>query len=440
MKTPSRSVLIPPAALAVFLLAFVPFARAQEAVAPTTATANPAPETAAPAPETVAVSPEVSALPPAAVAPENAGTQVVGGFEPSPIEMPALTPYRWGPVDVSPRILYRYLYGDGIRAQAGRPSNTAIHTIAPGVVFGLGPHWTLDYAPTWTLYSNRAFSDRLNHLAALNGATSYEDWALRVSEVFASTSYPLVETGAQTSERTWNTALNATHSVGQRMLLDLGFGLNARFPDNFPDSREWTTTDWLHYKLSPDWDGAVGLGLGYVDVSPGPNMTFERPQVQISWQATQKIGFDLSGGMEIRQFNSSGAGDLKNPILSGSLHYQPDEATSLSIQIGRRVTTAFAANQVSETTYGSAAVTQRLLGEFFLTGNYAHQDAKYVSTVAGVVAGRDDTYDSVGLRLSTSFYRGGTVAAIYRYSRNTSNQTNFAFSSHQIGFEVAFRF
>ncbi len=441
MKTPSRTALIPLAAVAVMLSSIFAPARAQEATSPAQPAGNaPASETA-PQPESVAVSPEVSALPPTAAAPGSAGTQVFSNVEPgAAADLSGVTPYRWGPVDVSPRIHYQYLYGDSIQVRPGEPKNSSVQTIAPGVTFGLGTHWMLDYAPSWTLYSNRAFSNRVNHVATLIGSTEYEDWALRFSELFSSTSYPLVETGGQTSQRTWDTAFNATHSVGARMLLDLGFSLNARFPENLPTSREWATTDWLHYRIAPDWDAAVGIGLGYVDVSPGPNMTYEQPQVRIAWQATEKIGFDLAGGMEIRQFNSSGRGDLKSPIMTATFHYQPVEATSLSIQAGRRVTTSYFAGQVTESTYVNASVRQRLLQVLFLTANYAHQKASYVAAAADVIAGRDDSYDSVGLRLSTVVLRRAAIAALYRYSRNSSNLTGYGFSSHQVGFEIGYRF
>ncbi len=443
MNTPSRTALFPLAAVAVFLSSILPVARAQEAPAPAAAppAASPAGQEATPQPESVAVSPEVTALGAAAVGPEGAGTQVVPTIEPGIApEFEGIAPYRWGPVNVSPRILYQYLYGDSIHSAPGEPRNTAVHTIAPGVLFSLPPHWILDYAPTWTLYSDRAFRDRVNHVFSLIGQTDYEDWALRFSQFFASTSSPLVETGAQTSQKVSSTAFNATHSVGTRMLLDMNFSLNARFPENLPLSREWATTDWLHYRMAPDWDGAVGIGVGYVDVSESPNMTFERPQLRVAWTPTEKIGFDLAAGMEVRQFNSSGRGDLKNPIVTGSFHYQPVEATTLTIQTGRRVTTSYFAGQVSENTYVNVSLRQRFLQVLFLSANYSHQKSSYVAASADVIAGRDDSYDSVGLRLSTVVLRRASIAALYRYSRNHSNLSDFGFSSHQVGFEVAYRF
>ncbi len=441
MKTPSRTALIPLAAAAVLLTSIVPFARAQEAPTPAQPAAGAPAPGAASQPESAEVSPEVSALAPPAGAPIGNGTQVIPTVGPSAAAEPAgITPYRWGSVDVSPRILYQYLYGNSILARPGEPKNTSVQTIAPGVLFGLGAQWQLDYSPIWTLYSNSAFSDQVNHIASLTGSTAYEDWALRFSESFTSVSSPLVETGTQTRQKTSGTAFSATHSVGTRMLLELNFGFDARFPEGLPLSREWSTTDWLHYRLAPDWDGAVGIGLGYVDVSPGPNMTYERPQLRIGWKPTERIGFDLAGGMEIRHFNASGRSDLNSPIVSGTFHFQPVEATLLSLQVGRQVTTSYFAGQVTENTYWNASVRQRLLQVLFLTANYAHQRASYVAAQADVVAARADTFDSVDLRLGTTVLRRGTVSAIYRYTRNSSNLAEFGFSSHQVGFEIAYQF
>src|SRR5271165_1505478 len=43
----------------------------------------------------------------------------------TPIES---TPFQWGPVNVRPHLLYRFLYGDGVQSAPGQPRTTAINS------------------------------------------------------------------------------------------------------------------------------------------------------------------------------------------------------------------------------------------------------------------------------------------------------------------------
>ena len=381
--------------------------------------------------------PTISQPPPPS--PTN-GTQIISSLAPPPGAALEGSPLQWGLVGVRPHLFYRYLHGNGLQSNPGQPLTTAINSFAPGILFNLGDRWTLDYTATKTFYSNREFNDSLGHAVLLAGTTTYEDWALRLSQSYGLSSDPLVETGRQTNQRAYATACGVTRSLGGQMQLEMTVSQDVRMVDASPDSRDWSTTDWLHFQLAPGLDTAVGLGLGYVDVSPGPNMTHESAQARVTWRATSRISLDVQGGLEKRKFNSSAANDLNNPILSASIQYQPVETTAVSIQAVRDVAASYFVDQVTENTRWSVNLQQRLLGEFHLLAGYAHQRAGYVSTRANLPAGRDDKYDSYNLRLSTVFFRRVTAAALYQINRNSSNVAGYGFSSHQIGIEVGYRF
>ncbi len=378
-------------------------------------------------------------------APTPAPKPIYGTGVVSPLPLvpgPAIegAPIQWGPIGVRPHLTYRLLYGDGLQRLPGESLTTAINTIAPGVLFDLGDKWRLDYTPTKTFYSNSHFTDTLDHFAVLNGATTYDALALQFTQNYALSSQPLVETGSQTKQETYSTDLGVTYAMGEQMRLEINASQDVRLAEGFPATREWSTLDWFHFLYAPQLDTAVGIGLGYVDISPGPNMQYIRPQASVTFKPTEKTSFQVQGGVETRKFNSSGTGKLHNAIFSAGLHYHPVEATTLTIQGSRAVTPSYLARQVTVNTGWNASVDQRLLGEFHLSAGYAHQKASYVITTAGLPAGRDDRYDSVNLRLSTTLLRRGTIAALYQISRNSSNTPGYGFSSHQIGLELGYRF
>src|SRR6185503_14648059 len=104
------------------------------------------------------------------------------------------------------------------------------------------------------------------------GGTAYEDWVFGLSQGFTRSSAPLVETGTQTEQDAYTTALNGSYRMNSKMSLDLGLNQNFRFAQGLQNSREWSTLDWLNYQFFPRLDVAIGAGFGYVDVDTGPDM------------------------------------------------------------------------------------------------------------------------------------------------------------------------
>ena len=346
----------------------------------------------------------------------------------------------WGPAVLRAHLSYSYLNGDGIPSAPGQNLTTAIHTITPEFLVDVGTRWMVDYTPSWTFYSNSAFTDTVSQSVRAVGATSYEDWGFNVAQSYSLSTSPLVETGRQTKEEDVGTNLGATWQMNSKLALELTGTQNLRYVWAQPDSFEWSTIDWLHYKAAPGLDTAIGLGYGYVNMTEGPDMTYGRYLGRIGFRVTDKINLNLQGGLETRKFKGAGVGAMNNGTYDASIQYHPMEATILSFSANRGVTASYFASQVTRNSGVGATLQQRFLGLLYLSVGVQHGTSNYLPSAAGVVAGRDDTYDSVNLRLSTTFRRRGTVAAIYQHSRNSSNTTGFGLTSSQYGIEVAWRF
>jgi hypothetical protein len=391
--------------------------------------------------EVIAPPPENTVTPPAL---QQVQTDRVGVIQPAgaaPGAPQRTQPLQWGPVSIEPSLLYRFLYGTGIQSSPGQSQSTAIHEVAPELALGLGSHWVLDYTPTWTFYSNHQFRDTLDHAVRLAGGTTHGDWVLGLSQGYARTDQPLIETGQQTSLETYSTAVNASYHFSRAMLLELGASQNLTFADKFTNTREWSTSDWLTYQFWPRFDAGIGAGVGYDDVSVGNNSVFEQFQGRINWRAADKISFQIHGGVEERQFQGSGSGgDLINPIFGGSLQYQPFETTTLSLSADHGVSTSLFTNQVAESTDFSGNLNQRLLKRLNLSLGGGYHIVRYVASANGVSAGRNDDYYSFNVRLSSAFLKRGTVAAFYQFSDNSSNRAGFGYSSSQVGIEVGYRY
>jgi hypothetical protein len=372
-------------------------------------------------------------------APQPFGVQMVPDpsllFAPSPE-----SPFEWGSFILKPHFLYRFLYGDGVQSRPGHQLTTAINSFSPGVLMNLG-NWTLDYTPTWNLYSNSAFRDTLGEDERLAGILVFsEETTLKLSQSYLSSSQPLIETGRQTSEQDLSEAVDISHRFSQEIFSETIFEEASRFAVGFPDSDQWSVTNWLHYQFSPQLDTALGANLGLITFSEGPEIEFVSPEAQATWAPSSKVSVTVSGGVDHREFLTTPRNILTTPIYSATLQYNPFEWTGISITAAQQVNVSYFLNQSTKNTMWRAGLTQRLLEQFLLIASVGQQDTDYISDSTAKNAGREDDTLRCNLRLSWPFLQRGTLTLLYQWSRNNSNVPGFAFSSHQVGIEVGYKF
>ena len=317
-------------------------------------------------------------------------------------------------------------------AQSSRKSRRVSFSILAAI-----GHWIT--RPPGGFFSNKQFRDTLDQNVILTGGTTYEDWVLSLTQSYISSSTPLVETGTQTDQQSWLTALNASYRFNSKMTMDLTLDQNIVSADSFTSYREWSTLDWLNYQFWPRLDASLGVSFGFVNVDAGSDMTYEQIQARVRWRATDKISFQIHGGLEDRQFLQGSAGSLLNPVAGGLIQYQPFEVTKFSITMDRTVAVSYFQNQVTEGTEVMGDLNQRLLKRLYLDLSGGYHTVKYVGAGASGTGRRDDYY-TFDARLSCPFLKRGTAAVFYQYSNDSSTTPGFTFSSNQVGFEVGYRF
>jgi hypothetical protein len=387
----------------------------------------------------------------------NQATPVLAPAE-NPLYFPGETsPFRFGPATLRPHLDYRFLYGDGIQTAPGQPRNTIVQQLSPGLSLEAGSHWSLDYTPTLSFYSASGFRDTVDHSAYIGWGGGGGDWFLHGSQSFASTSDPNVQTAAQTDEQSYTTLLGGTCQLNDKMALELGLsqelhyigntGDAANYQQNLEDWRSWSTMDWFSYQFWPGLGAGLGAGLGYNQQNGGPNSVYELYQARVNWRATDKLGFELSGGLQDLQYLSGGAGNLVTPIFDGSIQYQPFQRTRLRVDFSRVVSMSYYQSQTTVTTGISAGLNQRLLGRLYLDLTGGYYNTRYVASVAGLDTERTDDYYAFSASLGIPFLKRGTFAVLYQYSKNSSTQNGFAagtsafaYASNQVGFEIGYRY
>ena len=378
-------------------------------------------------------------------------------FAPPP-DTASPVPLQWGPVTLHPHLNYQLSYGNGIQSSPGESHNTLVNQVSPGILFNLGDHWTLDYTPTLIFYSSSSFQNVVNQSVNLGWGSAFgNDWFLSGSQSYASSSDPQVQTAAQTDQETFATALNATYQFNQEMSLDMG--LNQTFDyvgnggsttnqlQNLANSKAWSTLEWLNYQFWPRFNAGLGVGFGYNQQDNSPDSIYQQYQGRVNWRATDKISFQLSGGLHNQQYLSGGASSLLTPVFGGTIQWQPFEQTRLTVSANRTVSNSSYQSQVTINTGVTVGLDQRLLGRLNLNLSGGYGTTEYQSSAAGASTSRNDDLYSFGARLSCPLLKRATVSVFYNYSNNASSQSGFAtagsgygFTSSQGGLEISYRY
>ncbi len=349
-------------------------------------------------------------------------------------------PLKWGPLTLRPHPYYQFLDANGLQSGTNNSVHSVIQTFSAGVLLQVGSHWSLDYSPLWSLYSNREFSDTFGQTASLVGGTTYKDWFLGLSQSFADTSSPTAATASQTRTINYATALNGSYTMNSKMSLDLTLNQQFESADQFSSYSQWSTLDWLNYQFWPRFGVGFGVGGGYVNEASSPDITFQQFQGRIRWRASDKVSFQLAGGVEVDQFLSGGAAPLVNPIYAATIQYQPFEHTRFSVTGSETVSASYLQDQVTETTGVTADLNQRLLGKLFLDFSGGYQLVKYVSSVNTSGSNRQDNLYTFNAQLSRAFLKRGTFAVLYQLSQDDSSLPGFSFNSHQVGFQISYSY
>jgi Putative beta-barrel porin 2 len=396
--------------------------------------------------------PQPPATPPAVQEEQNSSPMQVF----APLEAAPPLPLQWGPVQLHPHVRYQFSYGNGLYSSPGHQHDSIVQRVSPGMLFNVGDHWILDYTPTLNFYSSSSFRNTVNQSVRLGWGMAYHDWFFSGSQSYASSSDPNIETASQTDRETYSTAFNASYQFNSKMSLDMGLNQMLYYVGNgsaatnylqrLANSKSWSTMEWFNYQFWPRFNAGLGAGGGYTLQQNSPDSVNEQYQARANWRATDKISFQLSGGLEDRQYLSGGAGDLVTPIFGATVQYQPFDQTRLSVTASRTVSPATFQNQTTEGTAVRGDLNQRLLGRLFLDLSGGYSNSKYLASASGISASRNDNVYSFSARLSCPLRQRINLSVFYAYSDNSSTQSGFTsgsgfgYTSRQVGFEIGYRY
>jgi Putative beta-barrel porin 2 len=364
------------------------------------------------------------------------------------------------------QITTRGVYDDNINISQTNKETDYYFAIEPVLTLGAGDingheenYIRLDYAPSLFLFLDHSEHNALQHLIHLGGQHRFSRLTLAFNEEIAILdgtdlrslsdqtspgSHVNLDVSGRTKFQTYYTQLNASYDLSGKTFLTAG--INSLITD-YSSSSLFSSGDvsgnlFMNYRYSDKLVVGVGGTGGYNFVQhPNPDETFEQANARLTYRATGKLNFNLSGGVEFRQFQQSSLDTYVSPVFELSANYEPADGTTFTLSGTRRTyNSAVLGGQDFAATTITASLRQRFLQRFYLgvTGGYENSD--YFSTVSTTTANRVDDYYFIEPSIDFSITRFWTFGAYYLHRQNDSSQRSFSFDDNQVGIRTALLF
>jgi hypothetical protein len=161
----------------------------------------------------------------------------------------------------------------------------------------------------------------------------------------------------------------------------------------------------------------------------------------MSYQATGKLDFAASVGVEFRHFESDLVDEHVSPVYEIAANYTPFDGTKITLSANRRnLASAVLAAQDYAVMNITLGIQQRLFQRFFLSVNGGYENSDYFSTVVNRGGRREDDYFFVEPSIAVNVTRFWTVGAYYLRRENSSSFDTFDFNDNQVGIRSTFEF
>jgi len=362
------------------------------------------------------------------------------------------------------RLTVRSVYDDNINLSNTDPISDIYTTIEPSVMIGFGDTDTrvenyirLDYLPAVFIFADHSENNSIQHVARLDGQYRINRLTLNLSQMVQimdgvdvqaqDTAGELdqqvnLDVAGRTRFNIYTTHLNAAYYLTGKTFLSAGADYTATDYESLISSEVLSGNVFLNYNYSPKLVIGLGgtAGRNRVD-APNPDQTFEQANVRVSYQATGKVDFAGTAGVEFRHFEGDMRDEHISPVFEMRMGYAPFDGTKISLMANRRtMNSAVLAAQNYSVTNISVGVQQRLLRRFFLGVNAGYETSDYFSTIGSTAPERDDDYYFVQPSIGVRVTRFWTVRAYYLRRQNSSSFDVFSFHDNQVGLRASVEF
>lgn len=358
----------------------------------------------------------------------------------------------------------RAVYDDNINLLHTNQISDFYTSIEPALMLGFGDteersenYLRLDYIPAVFLFADHSENNSLQHVIRLEGQYRASRLTLNLSQTVQlmdgvdvqtqSTSGGLeqqvnLDVAGRTRFDIYVTHLNAAYYVTGKTFLSAGVDYTNNHYSDLISSQTITGNFFVNYNYSPKVVVGLGGTFGYDQVDePSPDQNFEQANLRVSYQATGKIDFAGSVGVEFRHFEGDMRDTHVSPVFEIGVNYLPFDGTKISLTVNRHIYNSAVLAQQNYTMMNiSGGIQQRLFQRVFLGFNGSYENSDYFSTTGSSAPNRKDDYFFVEPSIALSVTRFWTVGAYYLHRVNSSSFDPFGFHDNQVGIRSTLEF
>jgi hypothetical protein len=362
------------------------------------------------------------------------------------------------------QLVVRGVYDDNINLTQTNKTSDYYFSIEPRVSLSLGGtgddqtnFLNFVYAPNAYIFAKRSEADAIQHIVHLAAQRQLGKLTLSAGEEIqildSSNLTSLTDTtgrqanvdvGARTKENIFNTTLNGSYDLSSKTFLSGGGQYQVyEYPSSsLISSQTITGTLFVNYNYGAKVIVGIGGTGGYDKAEGGtPDQIFEQANVRASYQASGKLNFSASGGIEFRQFENNARGQYTSPVYDLSAAYRPFDGTTISLT-GSRSTrnSAIISGSDFASTKIDIGAQQRFMRRFSIGVNVGYENDSYFSAVNGIDVSRSDDYYYIQSSVDANVTRYWTVGAYYLHREDSSSLDSFRFSDNQVGIRTSLTF
>ena len=348
---------------------------------------------------------------------------------------------------ISPLFAAGVYYDDNIFLSETDRVSDVVWTLAGGLAFELGDfrrgeenYLTAKWIGAPVFYTNNPEENGFNQSASLRTQYRWNRLVGRFDSNFSITREANRETNTITTTQSFSNDLRFSYDYSGKTTFFVAFSQLASVVESFQNTYQYEAKGGVDYRMLPKT--TLGFeGVGGVLVSPSsPLQYYQQGRLRVSYAYSEKLNFNFSGGIEVREFEGEGSPKV-NPVFGLGMSYHPFDGTTLNLGAYRNVVGSdVQAGQDYIATGFVIAAQQRFFQKFIATLTFGFENDTYFATSDETSIDRVDNYLYVRPSLRYSFVRWVSANLFYEYRNTASNQETRSFYANRIGIEMTTSF
>jgi hypothetical protein len=339
------------------------------------------------------------------------------------------------------------VYDDNIFISNTNRVADVIWSVTAGLAFEMGDYRNLkenfliaEWYGTGYFYTQNPQQNAFNQAAALLGQYRWNKLTGQVESRYQYLTGPDREVGAFTDRQLFVNAIRFNYDYSDKTTFDAEFLQNTQVYKSYLNQYDYRLKLGGDYRILPKVKiGGEGVA-GILDVANGPLQYYQQLRGRLRYEATGKLAFKSSAGIEFRQFQ--GESELKiEPVFSLGLEYTPFDGTLISLTGYRDV---IGSNSLEAQNYVATGVQlsiqQRVLQKFFVGIAFGYENDTYFATESDVSSDRVDNYIFARPSISYNIADWVKTGVFYEYRNNDSNISSNSFYDNRVGVELNLAF